>query len=91
LERASNWAGDKQLLVRGDELWVPGKDHLFVLDRHTGAVKHRLGNVVLGSAAMQPLKNGYSLATPLNDGLYLGSTNGTFMRMPLPSLSKSGG
>ncbi|MFK7691525.1 PQQ-binding-like beta-propeller repeat protein [Paenibacillus sp. HJGM_3] len=87
MERGES-GGDKQLLVAGDELWVPGNEQLFVLDRLTGALKHRLGNAVLGSAAIRPYLTDYGMVTSLQDGLYLGSANGTFTKLRPPDTTK---
>lgn len=73
--------GDKQPVVVNDELWVPGKEQIFVFDRHSGALINRIGNLVLGSAAMQLFHTDYGLLNELHDGIYVGSANGTFSKI----------
>lgn len=81
LERDQFKVGDKQPIVVNDELWVPGREQVFVFDRHTGELKNKLGNIVLGSAATKIFDTDYGMLNKLDDGLYVGSANGTFQKL----------
>jgi hypothetical protein len=75
--------GGKQILLNDKYVLVPGSQDVFIIDKETGRLLHRVNNVHLGYAELRDQETHYGLVTQQNGYLYVGSANGYFTKMKI--------